>query len=227
MLVLRPKPGRLEDIVPDIVNVIRSRGTFQAGQAATLRGRLLHLAGVFAARLGRSHLFATSCVSDGNECAISYELDACLRFSLELIALNAWRNVQLTPVAGRHVIVTSDASFELDDSGVPTSRMCFIITDPTLSVKRGCVSDVSPNCSNVLKERKNQIAVMEALGPVLALMFEAEMLSNCLASLSALFGIVSGSSTAAGLGSSLSEFISVWRSEPPERGGTMYRQRAT
>ena len=63
-----------------------------------------------------------------------------------------------------------------------------------------------PDFSNVLKERKNQIAVMEALGPVLALMFEPEMLSNCLASfwidnLSALSGSVSGNSTAADLGS--------------------------
>ena len=98
VLALRPKPGRLEDTVSEI-NVILFRGTVQAGHAATLRGRLLHLAGVFAARLGRSHLFALSGVSDDNGCAVSYELDARLRFSLELIALNGWRDVQLTPVA--------------------------------------------------------------------------------------------------------------------------------
>ena len=66
--------------------------------------------------------------------------------------------------------------------------------------------DVPPEFTSVLKERKNQIAVMEALGPVLALMFEPALLSNCLASfwmdnLSALSGFVSGNSTAADLGS--------------------------
>ena len=205
VLALRPKPGRLSDIISDI-NVILDKGTIQAGQAATLRGKLLHLAGVFACRLGRSHLFAFSGLPDTGECAVSHELDACLRFSLELIALNPWRDVHLARVADHHVIVTSDASFELSDSGVPESRICFIITDPTLHIRRGCVFDVPPQFSNVLKERKNQIAIMEALGPVLALMFEPEMLSNCLASfwidnLSALSGIVPGNSTAADLGS--------------------------
>ena len=204
-LALRPKPGRLQEIVSEVHRILGS-GVIRSGEAATLRGKLLHLAGVFACRLGRSHLSAFDSVRGEGEFVVSTELDACLRFSLELISLAPWRDVQLSPRLERHMVVTSDASYEVDALGVPHSRICFIVTDAMLCIKRGLVFDVPLEFLSALKERKNQIAIMEALGPILALMFELDLLSHCLVSfwmdnLSALSGFVSGNSTAADLGS--------------------------
>ena len=125
-------------------------------------------------------------------------------FSLaELFSLRPRRDVVLDSRANRHVIVISDASYEVDViTGIPTSRICYIISDPECGTRRGVVFDVPLDFLHALKERKNQIAIMEALGPIPALMFEKHFLSRCLATfgldnMSALSGFVSGSSTAA------------------------------
>ena len=203
VLALRPKPGRLEEIISQIKSIL-TRGTLQPGEAASLRGRLLHIAGVFTSRLGRSHLYAFDSVKD--DCNISDELRYCLLFALELFSLQPWRDVSIAGAPARHAVVVSDASYEEDESGVPHSRICYIVYDPTLTVRRGRVFDVPQSFLQRLRVRKNQIALMEALGPILALMFEPEFLSGCVATfwldnMSSLSGFVQGSSRAADLGS--------------------------
>ena len=203
VLALRPKPGRLEEIIATIRTIL-TRGTLRPGEAASLRGRLLHIAGVFKSRLGRSHLYAFDTVSDDH--SISDELRHCLMFALELFALNPWRDVSIAGTQNRHAIVVSDASYEVDEFGVPQSRICYIVYDPTLTLRRGRVFDVPQSFLRRLRTRKNQIALMEALGPILALMFEPEFLRSCVTTfwfdnLSALSGFVLGSSKAADLGS--------------------------
>ena len=205
-LALRPKPGRLEDITKE-VRLVLSSGVIHSGQASSLRGRLMHLAGVFAFRLGRSHLFAFDSVTSPGQHDVNDELRSCLLFTLERFSLRQWRDVVLDSRANRHVIVISDASYEVDViTGIPASRICYIISDPECGTRRGVVFDVPLGFLHALKERKNQIATMEALGPILAPMFEQQFLSQCLATfwldnMSALSGFVSGSSTAADLGS--------------------------
>jgi hypothetical protein len=203
VLALRPKPGRLEDITRDIRRVLDS-GVISDGDAASLRGRLMHLSGVCASRLGRSHLFAFDTVSAPGQHDVGPDLRASLLFSLELFSLRPWRDVSLVDHSG-HVTVISDASYEVDDSGIPTSRICYIIVDPECNTRRGAVFDVPIEFLNALNPRKNQIAVMEALGPILALIHEPELLSRRLVTfwldnMSALSGFVSGSSSAADLG---------------------------
>jgi len=169
----------------------------------------MHLAGVFGSRLGRSHLFALGEVDCDGPHDVSEELRVCLRFTLELIALQPWRDVNLAASAFRHVTVISDASYEVDSFGVPCSRICYIVATADNAVRRGAVFDVPLEFLSCLRARKNQIAVMEALGPILALIFEPELLSHCLISfwldnMAALSGFVSGSSKAADLGSLIS-----------------------
>ena len=207
-LSLRPKPGRLEEILSDVRRVLDT-GVIQASTARSLRGRLLHLAGVFACRLGRSHLFALGEVEFEGDQPVTERLRECLLFTLELIGLEPWRDVSLSASALRHVVVISDASYEAGPSGAPVSRICFIVATPDGSVRRGAVFDVPLAFISRLRTRKNQIAIMEALGPILALMYESELLSHCLISfwldnMSALSGFVSGSSRAADLGSLIS-----------------------
>ena len=207
-LLLRPKPGRLEEILTDVRHVLDS-GVIQASTARSLRGRLLHLAGVFACRLGRSHLFALGDVECESDQPVSEQLRECLLFTLELIGLEPWRDVSLSASALPHVVVISDASYEVGPSGVPIARICYIVATPDGSVRRGAVFDVPVDFVARLRERKNQIAVMEALGPILALIHEPQLLSKCLVSfwldnMSALSGFVSGSSRAADLGSLIS-----------------------
>ena len=157
-LLLQPKPGRLQEIRDAISSVLRT-GALSSGDAASLRGRLLHLAGVFAARL----LLHFEPFVQGRSEEVSPALEFALLFTLELLDVQPWRWVFLGPHVEPQVAVVSDASFEPGSDGIPRARVCYIVTDPSFSIRRGRVFDIPMDFLRCLREREHQIALCEAL----------------------------------------------------------------
>jgi hypothetical protein len=73
----------------------------------------------------------------------------------------------------------TDASFSVDEHGLPVCRLCAIIQPKELVAKpRGIVLKVPPTVMNLFQERKQQMHMGELLAPICAVLRWPEQFRN-------------------------------------------------
>ena len=136
--------------------------------AASLRGKLIHLAGASAGKTGRSNHFNLGLFADGILSGWSDLLEMELIFLIEELAEPKCRKYRLSPCIEEGCRCWTDASFEPSDT-FPKMRLCVIAANG--SSRQGVVCDIPAELYPLLDPRKTQIVIGEMLAVCLLFRF--------------------------------------------------------
>ena len=172
---LEAKPERLADVTCIVVEALKARKRPQAA-AASLRGKILHLAHTCPARTGRVPLNGLGRLADGKQ---THEWGSDVQYDLEMVllglALPHRRAYHLSSTPQHPVVIISDASFE-PEGIYGKLRICAIVA--TASQREGVVIDVPESHSSKLVTRKTHIAFGELLAFAMAVFFFPHVLQQ-------------------------------------------------
>jgi hypothetical protein len=170
--VVEARSDRLEDIRTSIISFLNLK-RLKSGEAATLRGRMMHVGQCRPGRLGRATLTAVSRIADGHADNWSFQLEWDLHFALDSLRQHHAKTYPLADMRLRRVTGFSDASYEPRE-GKPFMRIAALVSDGSIS--EGVVADIEWDIIDVLIERQTQILVAELLGFMALLIFYGERL---------------------------------------------------
>ena len=196
---LCPTPERIQTVRAELLRV-RGAPVLHLGELARLRGKLIHLAGTMAGRVGASLTYQCTYHITKDITTPSSALRREIDWVLALLARAPWRVVHLS-MPHQGVTVISDASWSIV-AGVPQSRLCFWVFAASRS-PFGRVLDVPGWFIDVLPPRETHIMVTELVAALLPLLFYPELFKSTavtffLDNQSALMSLVKGGSEGSG-----------------------------
>jgi hypothetical protein len=204
-VVLRPKEGRVEEILKSIKSHKEQR-RLSSGEAKTLRGRIINYANTCAGRVGKGILHYVNERAAEVSPLWSEDLSFNLDFLQIILELKIHRAVSIVRGPRRGLRMWTDASFSFDDQGVPRCQLCAIVQPKELGSKPvGIVIYVPPRIIGLFDERKQQIHMGELLAPMCAVLAWPSFLLETSAiayidNMGVLCNIVNGSSRACDAG---------------------------
>ena len=152
-------PERIQTVRSELL-CVRDVPVLHLGELARLRGKLIHLAGTMAGRVGASLTYQCTYHITKDITVPSSALRREIDWVLALLARAPWRVVHLS-MPHQGVTVISDASWSIESS-LPQSRLCFWV----FAASRppfGRVLDVPGWFIDVLPPRETHIMVTEPL----------------------------------------------------------------
>ena len=166
VVIIRAKPERVEAIKESIIGLLSKRSC-DTGEAATLRGRMVHLASTKPGRTGKGmwatlHTFASGLASE----KWSDTLELELYFMLALLELPHERKYNICRIQRHRCRIWSDASFHTLVHG-PHMQICAIMSFG--GVAKGFVCVVPQEDYEMFIPRKSHIAIGEMFGVMLAI----------------------------------------------------------
>ena len=160
---VKAKPERIQDIKDSVLEALLYK-IFPKSTAASLRGRLLHIAATRPGRTGRGNYHHVAAIAEGFETGWSVPLEIELGFILLDLEDDHTRFYPLVPAPVLGPRCWSDASFE-PGHPIPKMRLCAIVG--TSSHAEGVVCDIEAHTFSSLIPRSTQIMMGELLGVVL------------------------------------------------------------
>ena len=197
---LCPTPERIQTVRSELFRV-RDAPVLHLGELARLRGKLIHLAGTLAGRVGASLTYQCTYQITKDITVPSSALRREIDRFLALLARAPWRVVHIS-MPHQGVTVISDASWSVK-SGLLQSRLCFWV----FAASRppfGRVLDVPVWFIDVLHLARRTSLVTELVAALLPLLlypglFKRTAVTFFLDNQSALMSLVKGGSRAVGL----------------------------
>ena len=174
VFVVRPKEERIAEIRTTVCKLLLAKSCPKS-DAASLRGRLIHVGGASAGRTGRSNHFNLGLFAEGVLVGWSDLLERELIFLLEELGRPKARKYRLSNQIEMGCRCWTDASFEPTDL-FPKMRLCAIAANSSARV--GVVCDIPDELYPLLVPRKTQIVIGEMLAVCLLFRFFPDQIRN-------------------------------------------------
>ena len=202
-VIISAKPERVVSVKESILAILKKK-ICEAGEASTLRGRLVHLASTKPGRTGRGMWATLHQAASGTLVGKwSQTLELELFFILYLLDLPHERRYSICRVQRHKCRIWSDASFSLQECG-PHMQICAIMNMDGFS--NGFVCVVPAKDYELFMPRKTHIAIGELFGVMLAIRHFADQLSSADAiffidNMSVIYALANGTAKVPDLGS--------------------------
>ena len=197
--VVAAKAERLAEIRQAVLE-FKTRKVCGKSAAASIRGKLLHIAFTMPGRTGRGNYRALSDVADGNLKVWSDSLDIELDFVLHSLSLIHRRYFPLLPPLDSGPRCWTDAMFSPASATepCPTMRVCALVANG--SSRAGIVCLMPPALFPLLCVRSTQISIGELLAVCLAVQHFSSVFTRGLAvcfvdNMGVIHNIVNGTAT--------------------------------
>jgi len=159
------------------LNLALETGSLSSGDAASLRGKLLHLSQALEGRIGRGQLFSFQAFIDQGGGVLTPAMIRHLSFHKALLEIKPFRKVDITFGFRKRITIYTDASCAVEPPKVlPTVRLCYMMFCGGTSW--GGKSVLSDNMLLSMQTKKTFIAHGEALAILWAIFHESKHLSN-------------------------------------------------
>jgi len=191
----------------DEVRNIKASRVLPTSAAASLRGKLMHLADAYDDRIGKAPFRSISVRADGLDKSSSWNTGRELDTSTILYIFESHRFRHISVVASRpRITVWSDASFDWRD-GFPSGRLCYIASMHR-GVRFGKVFDVPLWLFRAFAVRTSYITQLETLPILPLLILEVDTVVGTSAvhyvdNMGAFSGLATGASSVCDFGSLL------------------------